>query len=150
MSKKPERINQLYQNDNQMKWLSIRAQKLNKLNTILQKSLPLKFSNHCTLANITEDKIVILTDKANYASLLRFQAAFICSTLSAHLPKPIKKLEVKVRPKSEPLKQKTLPNTLRVSAKTADLLESTAAEMQDGPLKAALNKLAKRQTKQNN
>ena len=150
MSKKPERINQLYQNDNQMKWLSIRAQKLNKLNTILQKSLPLKFSNHCTLANITEDKIVILTDKANYASLLRFQAAFICKTLSAHLPNPVKKLEVKVRPQSEPLKSKMNPNTLRVSTETAELLTSTAAEMQDGPLKAALNKLAKRQSNQKN
>jgi hypothetical protein len=42
------------------------------------------------------------------------------------------------------------PNTLRVSTETAELLTSTAAQMQDGPLKAALNKLAKRQSNQKN
>lgn len=145
MSKKPERLGQVCKKSSHFKWLAARTQQLDKLNIILQKSLPLQFINHCRLANISADKVIIHTDKAAYASMLRFQAPQICQALSAHLPEPVNKLDVKVRPLST-VNRPPSANTLQVSTKTAALLESTAAEIEDGPLKAALNKLAKRQS----
>ncbi len=147
MSNKPEHVGHMYKQDSHMKWLTTRAQQLNKLNIILQKTLPLQFSNHCQLANVTADTIIIHTDKASYASLLRFQAPLVCKTLSAHLPEPVSKLDVKVRP-LQSLSKQTNHAAIHVSTKTAVLLTSTAAEIEDGPLKTALNKLANRQSNQ--
>ncbi|HEC74574.1 MAG TPA: DUF721 domain-containing protein [Methylophaga aminisulfidivorans] len=146
MSKKPERIGKLYKKDNHMNSLTIRAQKLDKLNTIFQNSLPLKFVNHCNLANISDDSIIVITDNASYASLLRFQSRLLCKNISAHLPKPVTKLKVKVRPKTyrDEIGPYTPPK--RLSSDSADIVESTAAEMKDGPLKAALQKLASRRS----
>jgi len=145
MSNKPEHVGRIYKQTSQMKWLAARAQQLNKLNIILQQTLPLQFSNHCQLANITAENIIIHTDKASYASLLRFQAPLVCKTLSAHLPEPISKLVVKVRP-LQSFAEQTGHAAIHISTKTAALLTSTAAEIEDGPLKTALNKLAKRQS----
>jgi hypothetical protein len=145
MSKKPERVGQVYKENSHFKWLTARAQQLNKLNIILQKSLPLQFVNHCQLANIKADRAVIHTDNASYASLLRFQSAQICQALSAHLPEPLTRLEVKVRPLAEIHRTPSSTN-VHVSTKTAALLNSTAAGIEDGPLKTALRKLAERQS----
>jgi hypothetical protein len=145
MSNKPKHVSQIYKQHSQMNWLATRVQQLNKLNLILQQSLPLQFSNHCSLANVTADKIIVLTDNASYASLLRFQAPVVCKALSAHLPEPVYKLEVKVRPRQS-LIEKTDHAAVHVSTKTAALLESTAAAIEDGPLKTALTKLARRRS----
>jgi hypothetical protein len=145
MSKKPERVGQVYKKNSHFKWLTGRAQQLDKLNIIFQKCLPLQFINHCRLANINADRAVIHTDNASYASLLRFQSAQICQALSAHLPEPLTRLDVKVRPLSS-IQRSSTSTSLHVSTKTAALLDSTAADMEDGPLKTALRKLAKRQS----
>lgn len=144
MSQKPERLEEVYKHNSQFKWLSARARELDKLNIILQKSLPLQFVNHCRLANISGDKVIVQTDKAAFASLLRFQAPQICKALSTHLPEPVSRLDVKVRPLTT-ISRPDQENHLHLSTKTAALIESTAAEIEDGPLKTALNKLAKRQ-----
>jgi hypothetical protein len=144
MSQKPERLEQVYKHNSHFKWLAARARQLNKLNIILQKSLPLQFVNHCRLANISADKVIVHTDKAAFASLLRFQAPQVCKALSTHLPEPVSRLEVKVRPLNT-ISRPNQENNIHLSTKTAALIESTAAEIEDGPLKAALNKLAKRQ-----
>lgn len=145
MSQKPERLEQVYKQNSHFKWLSARARQLDKLNIILQKSLPLQFVNHCRLANISADRVIIHTDKATFASLLRFQAPQLCKALSAHLPEPVSRLEVKVRPLTT-INRPDSENNIHLSTKTAALIESTAADIEDGPLKTALSKLAKRQS----
>lgn len=145
MSQKPERVGNVYKSNSHFRWLAARAQQLDKLNIILQKSLPLQFTNHCHLANITADRIVIHTDKANIASMLRFHSAQICQSISAQLPEPVTRLEVKVKPLGG-IQQTASSTTMHVSTKTAALLNSTAADIEDGPLKTALQKLAKRQS----
>jgi hypothetical protein len=144
MSDKPKRMKQVCQQNSQFNRLFARAGQLDKLNIILQKSLPLQFVNHCQLANISGDSLVIITDKAAYASMLRFQGPQICQALSAHLPEPVGRLEVKVRPLPA-VKRPPASNNMQLSTKTAALLNSTAAEIEDGPLKTALHKLARRQ-----
>ena len=144
MTDKPERVGQLYNKNSHFKWLKARAQQLDKLNIILQQSLPLQFINHCQLANISSDRVVIHTDNASYANMLRFQSIQICHALSAHLPEPVTRLDVKVRPVNS-LTTSSSSQTHHLSTKTAALLNSTAADLEDGPLKTALEKLAKHQ-----
>jgi len=108
--------------------------------------MPPQFSAHCQLANINEQTLIVHSDNASYASLLRFQAKTICQALSEHLSQPVTKLEVKVKPrfdvsKTEASSSISLPND------AAQALQQTADSMEEGPLKTALNKLAKRREK---
>jgi len=143
MTNKLERINTVYSKNNQLNRLSLRAQQLNQLNTVLQQMLPPQFQQHCYLANINENILVIHADSANYASLLRFQASTLCDAISKHLPQIVNKLDVRVRPLSsnspEALSKISLPNS------AAKALQQTADNMEESPLKTALTKLAKRQ-----
>lgn len=143
MTKKLERISTVCTKNNQLSKLSQRAQQLNQLNYILQQVMPPQFSAHCHLANVSEQTIIIHTDNANYASLLRFQAATLCKALSEHLPSPVSKLDVKVRPKVT-LSEQTNSSSLSLSDDAATSLQQTADSLEEGPLKTALNKLAKR------
>jgi len=143
MTKKPERINAIYTSSRQLNKLSQRAQQLNQLNYILQQVMPAQFSAHCQLANINQQTLVVHTDNASYASLLRFQAKTICSALSEHLPQPVTKLELKVRPLTTP---KKIDDSVSISLPddAADALVQTANSMEEGSLKTALENLAKR------
>lgn len=142
MTKKLERINAIYQKSSQLSKLSQRVQQLNQLNAILQKVLPPQFAEHCYLANINEHTLVIHTDNASYASLIRFQASALCDAVSKHLPQVVNKLDVRVRPKNavpqSELSSPSLPNT------AAESLQQTADAIEDGPLKEALSRLAQR------
>jgi hypothetical protein len=144
MPSKPEKFGQLYKRDHQLKQLSDRASQLDKANIILQNHLPLQFVNHCRLANIRGHILVVHTDKNQYASLLRFHAKQLCQAVSTTLPQPVTHLEVKVRP-SSPIQRQGVTRHATLSKKTAALLESTAADIQDDSLKTALLKLSKRQ-----
>ena len=148
MSNKPERVSAICHNNDRLKQITQRVRKLNQLNLILQNALPLQFANHCRLANVSNDKIIIHTDNAGYASLLRFQAPSLCKTFSTHLEQPVHKLEVKVRPLTGTQQATTQPQT-GLSAATASLIKNTAEALETGPLKQALQKLAKRQQTEN-
>jgi len=146
MTNKPEKISSVYTKNSQLSKLSQRAQQLNQLNYILQQVMPAQFSAHCHLANIHDQTLVIHTDNASYASLLRFQASTLCTALSEHLPQPVSKLEVKVKPPLAP-KQTDTSTTITLSNDAADALTQTADSMEEGLLKEALQKLAKRRKK---
>ncbi|THK43436.1 DUF721 domain-containing protein [Methylophaga sp. SB9B] len=64
--------------------------------------LPSQFSGHCQLANLNDNKIIIHTESAAIASLLRFHSATICKTLSNQLAVNIDRVEVKVKPGNLP------------------------------------------------
>jgi len=143
MTKKPERVGALYKKNTILSKLSERTQQLSKLDDVLQQVMPAQFASHCHLANINDHTLIIHTDNASYASLLRFQAISLCKAISEHLPQIVNKLEVKVKPKlqaplAEVMSKQSLPDDAALA------LEQTAEHMEDGPLKTALNKLAKR------
>ncbi|OUR74261.1 hypothetical protein A9Q92_03160 [Methylophaga sp. 42_8_T64] len=148
MARKLERINSVCEQNKRLNKLTHRVQKLNQLNIVMQQALPIQFASHCHLANVTATHIIIHTDNASYASLLRFQAPVLCKTLSEYLPHAIDKLEVKVRPKNAPLVQPTSAN-ITLPGKAAESLQQTADSLEDGALKTALAKLAQRSSKSN-
>jgi len=148
MSKQAERVSNICTNNQQLKALAKRAQQLKQLNLVFQSALPTEFEAHCRLVNVNEHTLIVHTDNAAYASLLRFQAATLCQALSAHLPQTIDKLDVKVRPLFIPTKPIKLPERL-LSNTASNTLQQTADFLEQGHLKTALEKLAKRSQKLN-
>lgn len=143
MSNKPLHFSTVCQANQQLQQISKRAQKLTQLNSILQEILPSQFAGHCQLANMKDNKIIIHTENAAIASLLRFHSATICKTFSSELSAQIERVEVKVKPQ-HPTDKPAKSNMIDMSNNNAALIAQTAAGLDDGQLKTALYKLAKR------
>ncbi|HAD30999.1 MAG TPA: hypothetical protein DCE77_05395 [Methylophaga sp.] len=143
MSNKPLHFSTVCQANQQLQQISKRAQKLTQLNSILQEILPSQFAGHCQLANMKDNKIIIHTENAAIASLLRFHSATICKTFSSELSTQIERVEVKVKPQ-HPTEKSAKSNMIDMSNNNAALIAQTAAGLDDGQLKTALHKLAKR------
>lgn len=144
MRREPKPITSIVKNHSALSKINKRTQLLERLNNAFQQSLPAQFSAHCKLANINGKTLVVHTDNASYSSLLRFQAPALCRTLSQELALDITTLEVKVRPhfvhfENPPSDPRFLPEA------AATALQQTADNMDDGPLKSALKRLATRQ-----
>ncbi|HDY85487.1 hypothetical protein LCGC14_0551090 [marine sediment metagenome] len=146
MTNKPEKVSLVYKQNSQLYKIAQRAQKLNHLNYIVQQVMPPQFSAHCLLANINNQTIIIHTDNASYASLLRFQASTLCKVISEHTSQNITKLEVKVKPSFQAI-QPTNVRHISLPSNAAESLSQTADNLDDGPLKTALQKLAQRYNK---
>ena len=82
MTKQPKKIRSICQQNSVLHQLSQRSKKLEQLNYLLKQALPSQFSAHCRLANINNSTLIIHTDNASYASLIRFQSPVIIKTLS--------------------------------------------------------------------
>ncbi|MCB2428126.1 DUF721 domain-containing protein [Methylophaga pinxianii] len=143
MSNKPLHFTTVCKSNLLLQQMSKRAQKLTQLNSILQEILPPQFAGHCQLANMKDQKIVIHTENAAIASLLRFHSATICKTFSSQLAEKIVRVDVKVKP-NHPRPPSTQSNIIDMSHNNAALIEQTAAGLDDGQLKTALRRLAKR------
>lgn len=146
MTNKPEKVSLVCKQNSQLNNIAQRAQKLNHLNFILQQVMPPQFSAHCQLANINNQTIIIHTDNASYASLLRFQATTLCKVISEHTSQNVTKLEVKVKPSFQAI-QPNNANPISLPTNAATSLSQTADSLDDGPLKTSLQKLAQRCTK---
>ena len=144
--KKPDRIDAVCKKNNYLQGLIKRAQWLNNLNIILQQTLPTSFSAHCRLVNVHDDVLVVHTDNASYASLLRFQAKTLCKTFSEQCHTQFNKLEVKVRPltMAAATKPRGIINNLNLPVQAADALKTIAVSIDDDALKQSLNRLAKK------
>jgi len=143
MSNKPLHFATVCQTNQQLQEMAKRAQKLTQLNSILQEILPSQFAGHCQLANMKDNKIIIHTESAAIASLLRFHSATICKTFSSQLNVRIERVEARVKPNhhSQPPARSNMTD---MSDSNAALIDQTAAGLDDGQLKTALHKLAKR------
>jgi hypothetical protein len=143
MAKKPESLASICSQNQQLNFLSQRANQLIKLNSVLQQVIPAKFTQHCRLANISGERVIIHVDNASIASLLRFQSAAVCKVLSEHISTPVSKLEVKVRPNLAGIQHLT-QSIEPLSDNASAVLKQTADLLEDGSLKTALTKLARR------
>lgn len=143
MPKQPEKINSICQHNKMLAKLTQHAQLIEKLNHTLHQSLPLQFSAHCHLANIKNQTLIIHTDNASFASLIRFQVPALCKTFGEHLKMPISHIEIKVRPKiTAPITMELPTTTLPESA--AKVIQQTAEVIGNDALSASLKRLATR------
>lgn len=143
MTKRPEKIRSICQQSSVLHQLSQRSQRLEQLNYLLKQALPSQFSAHCRLANISGSTLILHTDNASFASLIRFQAPVIIKTLSTELNMSITHIDVNVRPLFSPKKSPS-PRTISLSSSAANSLQQSAQSIEDGPLRDSLEKLSKR------
>ena len=143
MTKRPEKIRSICQQNSVLNRLSQRSKKLEQLNYLLKQALPSQFSAHCRLANISGSTLIIHTDNASFASLIRFQSPVIIKTLSTELDIIITHLDVKVRPLFT-LNNEAETRTISLSSSAANTLQQTALSIENSPLKDSLEKLSKR------
>ncbi len=146
MAKKPQAITAICESSSQLKYLTERTNKLSQFNSVLQNLLPEQLKGHCYLANITTDSIIVQTSSSQFASLLRFDAPRICKAMSQHIAKPVTRLNVKVSNNVQ-LSQEKPKQAKNLSQKAANSIDQIADLIDDGSLKTALNKLAKRRPK---
>lgn len=120
------------------------ARRLSQATRALGECLPPPFAAHCVVANIEGDTVVVLADGPAWASKARFLAPSIARTLAAFLDRSTPpRVAVIVRPAPPPTA--ALPSrTPRMSTESAARLSEAARATAEGPLRAALERLAAR------
>lgn len=144
--KKLHPITDVLQKNKPIHNLSLHSQRLNQINLVLQQILPADFISRCHLANIRNNNIILQTDSASIANLLRFQADAICQQISAQCQLDISQLQINVRPLTslQQNKAKSTRHAIAISPDSAAIISATAETISDPALKNALAKLAKR------
>jgi hypothetical protein len=126
-----------------------RGQALQQLEEQLKLQLPEALRTHCSVANLTADRsLILLTDSAAWATQLRYCHDLLLSHTQRITGQVIARLEIRVRPShfatSITKTTDSSPAPLRkMSQETQDLLRSVADSMADSSLRTALHQLAK-------
>ncbi len=143
--KKPHPITDVLHQNKSLHNLSLHSQRLNQINLALQQALPADFISRCHLANMRDNTLILHTDSASVANLLRFQSDTLCQQISAQCDVTISQLHIKVRPAhTQSATQLPIRQANLLSADNATLIAATAETTSDPTLKNALAKLAKR------
>lgn len=142
-----EIIGQIVTQSTVLQQLLQRSKHLQLINYKAQSLLPPTLNQHCYVANLKEKVVVMHVHSSIWATQLRFFVPDFISlwqqdSFLQHLP--ISKVETKVRPLSP--KQTHLVSSVKMSTQTAALLRETAHHLEHPKLKAALLKLANRDT----
>jgi hypothetical protein len=121
---------------------------LQQLNKRLTHLLSPPLSQHCSIAAVEQDTLVIVTTSAAWATRLRMQSSKIVKDFQEELH--IKSVSVQIQPAKTPVKspgteQKKPP---RMSSQTSNLLIKLAETTSDPKLSHALRRLSQRPQKQ--
>lgn len=125
--------------------LLVHARLLIKLTRRFEAIAPAGLRHSVRVANFKAGKIVIHTDHGAAASKLRQMSQRLCAEMSKD-GIVCSELEVKVQPR-QPIPSGTTHTQKPLSAKTVDLLRSTAEKLPKGGLRDALDTLLQRAAK---
>ena len=124
--------------------LSQRARLLQSLTLSVRSRIAPLVAEHCWVAGVHNDTLVILTDSGNWAVSIRYQQHEILKWLNAEyhleLEQTLKRLKLKVI--SLPSGGKNTISKPRLSQSSAQLIASAADAIQDRGLRFALRRLA--------
>ena len=124
------------------------SQRLETLNHAVRGCLPAPLNQHCQVANLRDNTLVLHADSSAWALKLRYSSRTLLQQLHQHGLQGLNALEVKVRPDNiiDSSLRSPRPEKVRhahMSRGTAQLLDSIAADITDAPLKVALQRLAR-------
>jgi hypothetical protein len=125
------------------------SQRLLQLTRTLQEHLPEPLNRHCTVANINDGSLILLTDSPVWSSRLRFHAATILREVERRHGLQLAKVQIRVNP-PEQVKPEAVKHKPRMSAPTAALLRQVAGSIADPALGTALRRLAQNYKKSSN
>jgi hypothetical protein len=120
--------------------LVTQAEKRVRLSRIFHAYLPPHLRDHAELIRLDEEKWTVHTDSSSWATRLRYALHNIRDTLGQQLGFPLPKPHIRVVPPTLPLPVARPP--LRLTPKSAKLLEIAARNLSDERLSAALRRLA--------
>lgn len=123
------------------------SQRLLHLTRTLQEHLPEPLNRHCTVANIHNDSLILLTDSPVWSSRLRFHAPALLRELERRHAVHLTKVQIRINP-PEQVRPAAVSHKPRMSAPTAALLRQVASSVDDPALGTALRRLALNYKKQ--
>lgn len=119
------------------------TQRLEALNRTLRGCIPAPLSQHCQVANLRDNILVLHADSSAWALKLRYSSRALLQQLRQRGVPGLSAVEVKVRPHNAVINRPEKIRHAHMSGKTAQLLDSIADDISDSRLKAALQHLAR-------
>jgi hypothetical protein len=120
--------------------LMVQASRLNRLSQIFHAYLPAHLRDHATLIQLDAEGWEVQTDSASWATRLRYALPTIRQALGQQVGITLPKPRIRVVPAAMPDKPRRPP--LKLTRRSAELLETTARDLTDPELSAALRRLA--------
>lgn len=140
---KPRTINTLLEGADSVLQRAIqRASQLNQLNRAVKSLLPVELADHCRVANLRDNCLIIHVDANVWATRLRYQTPELLKALHEQLKlNQARKIEIKVTP-SFPSSVKT-NRRATLSSDAAATITASAKHITHPALRTALERLAK-------
>jgi len=118
---------------------------LKQLDGALKDCLDQSAAAHCTVANLSDNMLIIHADSSAWASKLRFQTPMILSELRVACQLPaLKSVRIRVRPAADKSPQTVMPDKRPISKDATRYLELAAESTSDQELRRCFLKLARR------
>lgn len=120
-----------------------RAKRLQQLAPFLDQCLGPAITQHCRLANLRGDTLILQSDSPSWSAKLRYLAPQLLDCLQQHPQLAgIKRITVRVAPRSQSAKRPA--RRLQLSSHNARIIEQLAESLKDSTLGEALKRLAAR------
>jgi len=124
--------------------LLARAKRLEQLNHVLRNQLPPPLNQHCQVANIRGDTLVLHADSSAWALKLRYSVPVMLAQLQKTPSlQNLRSIDIKVKPTSVTAAPAEKPRRAHMSGDAASLLDSMADAITHPKLQAALHRLAR-------
>lgn len=120
-----------------------RGRLLTRLTESIRACLPVPCSEHCRVANFHDGQLVLAADSPAWSARLRFHAPELTRLLKRQHGLGVRQVRVMVSPPIDTLIPKRSARR-DLSHKSAELLQQTAAGIDDPELRSALLRLAGR------
>ncbi len=141
---KSRSLDTLLTGGSQLKRLTAEARRLARLRDKLRRQLPTMLASHCLGAELEAGTLIIYMDSAAAAVPVRYQQRELLDKLAGdHLLCTAIKVQILPEP---PLAPKAKPAKQALSDPVRQILENTAAGLEDGPLSNSLRRLARGRT----
>ncbi len=139
--KSPRRLAQLLNSRSSMLTaLSEHTRELQQATEALQAVLPAAMAGHWQVTTLDDERLVLSTESASWATGLRPRQAQLLDAAAAMIGTRPKHLEIRIQAARQAPTPAAKP--VRLSAKSAELLDEAAAGMADPRLAAALRRIA--------
>ncbi len=124
--------------------ISIHAKKLKRLTTKIRSLLDTACGEHCTVANLRDQTLVLQTASPVWVAKLRFQIPALINALK-NTSTPVTNIQIKVVPDTKTeTTHENISKPQYLSPSTAQLLEGVADDISNSELKSSLLRLSKR------
>ena len=133
----------LMRNADSLQAVFTNCQRLETLNRAVQRCLPAPLNQHCQVANLRDNTLILHADSSAWALKLRYSSRILLQQLCQHGIKGVNIVEVKVKPHNAAITRPEKTKPAYMSKKTAHLLDNIALDITDNHLKMALQRLAR-------